>query len=133
MRISRSVPALLPAALAIGMFGMVAPAQASTRPAVVVNGTCSHGSLSNLQVQREDNGTLSIDFGVDMSAHRRGVKWVVKVLDNTSIVYRGNVVTIADGSFSISKAIAPKTGTNHIVATARNSATGETCKIRALA
>jgi hypothetical protein len=133
MRISQSVPALLPAALAIGMFGMVAPAQASTRPAVVVNGTCSRGSLSNLQVQREDNGTLSIDFGVDMSAHRRGVKWVVKVLDNTSIVYRGNVVTIADGSFSISKAIAPKTGTNHIVATARNSATGETCKIRALA
>jgi hypothetical protein len=133
MRISRSVPALLPAALAIGMFGMVAPAQASTRPAVVVNGTCSQGSLSNLQVQREDNGTLSIDFGVDMSAHRRGVKWVVKVLDNTSIVYRGNVVTIADGSFSISKAIAPKTGTNHLVATARNSATGETCKIRAVA
>ena len=72
MRISRSVPVLLPAALAFGLFGMVMPAQASTKPAAVVNGTCSKGSLSNLQVQREDNGTLNIDFGVDMSAHERG-------------------------------------------------------------
>jgi hypothetical protein len=132
MRISRSVPVLLPAALAFGLFGMVMPAQASTKPAAVVNGTCSKGSLSNLQVQREDNGTLSIDFGVDMSAHTSGVSWVVKVMDNRSMVYRGNAVTIFDGSFSISKAIAPKTGTNHVVATARNFATGETCKIRAV-
>jgi len=124
---------LLPAALAIGLFGIVVPAQASTKPAVVVNGTCSKGSLSNLQVQREDNGTLSIDFGVDMSAHKSGVSWVVKVTDNGSILYRGNAVTISDGSFSVSKAINPKTGMNHVVATARNRSTGETCKIRAVA
>ena len=132
MRISRSVPVLLPVALAIGLFGMVTPAQASAKPAVVVNGTCSKGSLSNLQVQREDNGTLSIDFGVDMSAHTSGVSWIVKVMDNRSMVYQGHAVTISDGSFSFSKAILPKSGTNHVVATARNSATGETCKIRAV-
>jgi hypothetical protein len=133
MRISRTTPVLLPAALAIGLFATVMPAQASTKPATVVNGTCSKGSLSNLQVQREDNGTLGIDFGVDMSAHTSGVNWVVKVMDNRTLVYRGNALTISDGSFSISKAIAPRTGANHIVATARNSATGETCKIRAVA
>src|ERR1019366_5604680 len=123
---SRSALVLLPTALAVGLFGTVMPAQASTKPAAVVNGTCSKGSLSNLQVQREDNGTLSIDFGVDMSAHTSGVSWVVKVTDNKSMVYRGTTTTISDGSFSISKVIAPKTGTNHIVATARNSVTGET-------
>jgi hypothetical protein len=123
---------LLPVALAIGLFGMVTPAQASAKPAVVVNGTCSKGSLSNLQVQREDNGTLSIDFGVDMSAHTSGVSWIVKVMDNRSMVYQGHAVTISDGSFIFSKAILPKSGTNHVVATARNSATGETCKIRAV-
>jgi hypothetical protein len=133
MRTSRTTVVLLPAALAVGLFGMVAPAQASTKPAAVVNGTCSKGSLSNLQVQREDNGTLSIDFGVDMSTHTSGVNWVVKVTDNRSMVFRGTSVTISDGSFSVSKAIAPKTGTNHIVAIARNPATGETCKIRAVA
>ena|SRR5579872_3786570 len=132
MPTKRTVSALLLVALAIGLLGTAIPAQASTTRATDVNGTCSKGSLSNLQVQREDNGTLSIDFGVDMSTHTSGVTWVVKVLDNRSIVYRGTALTISDGSFSISKAIAPKPGTNHVVATARNTATGETCRIRAV-
>ncbi|MFI5034853.1 MAG: hypothetical protein ACHQFZ_01435 [Acidimicrobiales bacterium] len=97
----------------------------------MANGTCSKGSLSNLQVQREDNGTLSFDFGVDMTAHTSGVNWIVKVADNKSTVFRGNATTIADGSFSISRTLTPKTGTNHFLAVARNSATGETCRIRA--
>lgn len=130
MRMSRSAPIIMSAALAIGLVGMVAPSQASTKATATANGTCSKGSLSNLQVQREDNGTLSIDFGVDMATHASGVNWVVKVTDNKSIVYRGHALTAADGSVSVTKVIAPMIGANHVSAIARNSTTGEICKLR---
>lgn len=133
MKINRPALVLAPIALAVSALGMVVPAQASTAPPTVANGTCTKGSLSNLQVQREDNGKLSVDFGVDMATHTSGVAWTVKVTDNGTTIYRGRVSTISDGSFSVTKSIAPRAGRNVVVATARNLATGETCRIRAAA
>jgi hypothetical protein len=124
MRSRRLASFIIPVALVTAVAAGAIPAQAATR-----NSTCSLRSLSNLQVQREDNGRLSIDFGVDMVTHRSGVHWTYRVVDNRSVVMRGTASTIADGSFSVTRAITRLTGSNHIVATAKNPATGETCRI----
>ena len=125
MRSRQLASFIIPVALVTTVAAGAIPAQAATR-----NSTCSLRSLSNLQVQREDNGKLSVDFGVDMVSHASGVKWTYRVVDNGSVVMRGTASTIADGSFSVTQAITPLTGTNHILATAKNAATGETCRIR---
>ena len=130
MRNRRLASLIIPATLVTVLAAGAIPAQAAAKPAVTRNGTCSLGSLSNLQVQREDNGTISIDFGVDMVTHTSGVKWAYRVVDNRSVVMRGSTTTIADGSFSVTRATTPLTGSNHIVAIARNAVTGETCRIR---
>ncbi len=130
MRSRRLASFVIPATLVMAVAAGAIPAQAAAKPAVTRNSTCSLGSLSNLQVQREDNGKLSIDFGVDMVTHRSGVNWTYRVVDNRSVVMRGTTSTIADGSFSVTRAITPMTGSNQIVATAKNRATGETCRIR---
>ena len=130
MRSRRLASFIIPATLVTAIVTGAIPAQAAAKAPVTRNGTCSLGSLSNLQVQREDNGTLSIDFGVDMLTHNSGVNWTYRVMDNRSVVMRGTASTIADGSFSVTRAISPLTGSNHVVAFAKNSATGETCRIR---
>jgi len=131
MRIARPLTLVIPGLVAVGLVGLTTPALAASTPAVV-NGTCTKGSLSNLQVQREDNGTLSIDFGVDMARHTSGVPWTVRVTDNGALVARTHTTTISDGSFSVTRVLTPKAGANHVVATARNSATGERCVLRAV-
>jgi len=130
MRSRRIASLIIPVSLVTALAAGVVPAQAAAKPAVTRNSPCSKGSTGNLQVQREDNGMLSIDFGVDMVTHTPSVNWTYRVMDNRSVVMKGTTSTIADGSFSVTRAIAPLTGTNHIVATARNTTTGETCRIR---
>ena len=130
MRNHRLASFAIPVVLVTTVVASSIPAQAATRLAVTSNNTCTLGSVSNLQVQREDNGKLSIDFGVDMATHAAGVKWTYHVTDNRSVVMKGTSSTIADGSFSVTRAITPRTGTNHFVATAKNSATGDICRIR---
>ena len=107
------------------------PAHAATPTQVVANARCSRTSWANLQVQREDTGKLSIDFGVDMAVHKAGVVWKAKITDNATTVYSGLPKTIADGSFSVTRVIAPQAGANHVTGTASNPATGETCKVSA--
>jgi hypothetical protein len=120
----------LPAALSIAALGAALPAHAATT-AVVVNGHCSQTSLDNLQLQREDTGKISVDFGVDMARHTAGVAWKVKATDNGVVFVNTTKLTIADGSFSVSRLITPQAGVNHIVGTASNPVTGETCRISA--
>ena len=86
--------------------------------------------MVNLQLQREDTGQVSIDFGVDMARHHAGVAWTVKETRNSVAVVNRTTRTIGDGSFSISSLLSPRS-VNHIVATATNPATGETCTIKA--
>ena len=130
MRSRRLASIIVPVTLVAAVTAGAMPAQAAAKPAVTRNSACSMRSLSNLQVQREDNGTLNIDFGVDMVTHTSGVTWTYRVVDNRSVVMSGTASTIADGSFSVTRALTPMTRSNHIVATAKNAATGETCRIR---
>jgi hypothetical protein len=130
MKFRRLALIALPAALAIGTVGAALPAHAATPTAVVVNRHCSKTSLANLQLQREDTGQLSVDFGVDMARHTAGVPWKVTEARNGIVIVNRITRTISDGSFSISNLLAPKS-VNHIVATARNLRTGETCTISA--
>ena len=118
--------------LGVGGIGLTG-ASAATRPhasSVNVTVPCSQGSLGNLQVQREDNGQLSIDVGVDMARHSAGVAWKVKVTDNGTVVANSIVRTVSDGSFSVTRLLSPKAGANHVVFTATNLKSHETCSIQ---
>jgi hypothetical protein len=108
-----------------------AAASAATPTSVVKSGHCSGTSVDNLQVQREDTGRLSVDYGVDMARHIRGVVWKVTESDNGTTFVSTSVRTIADGSFSVTRVIVPRPGTNTIVGTATSALTGETCKLTA--
>jgi hypothetical protein len=122
---------------AIGVAGLGAvsviptAAASATTSSVNINAKCSGSSVSNLQVQREDTGKLSVDFGVDMARHVAGVPWKVTESDNGTVFVNATLRTISDGSFSATRLIGPKAGTNTIAAKAVNSLTGETCKISA--
>jgi hypothetical protein len=93
---------------------------------MVKAGHCSGTSTYSLQVQRETPTSLSIDWGVDMARHKAGVAWkVTETVNGTAIVNR-TVLTIGDGSFSITKT-APALRSNTVSASATNLTTGETC------
>jgi hypothetical protein len=121
------------AASLIGFGGTVAVPVAGASPvtkAITVNAKCSGTSVANLQIQREDTGKLSVDVGVDMARHTSGVRWRVGASDNGTVFILQTASTISDGSFSITRFISPKPGTNTIVATAVNLTTHEHCSVR---
>ncbi len=121
---TRRVAALvLPAAIAFSAFSSI---HAHAATGTTVNGHCSGTSVYSLQVQREDTGKLSVDWGVDMARHRSGVTWNVTEADNGKVFVKQSVRTISDGSFSITRLIPPQSK-NHITASATNPATGEKC------
>jgi len=130
MKFRRLALIALPAALIVGTVGTALPAHAATPTAVVVNRHCSKTSVANLQLQREDTGQISVDFGVDMARHTVGVPWKIKESRNGVVFMNRTARTIGDGSFSSSSLLAPKS-VNHIVAIAHNPVTGETCTISA--
>lgn len=130
MQRARLSTIIIPVVVVATVVTGAAAAQAATKTTAARNSLCSLGGLSNIQVQREDNGTLSIDFGVDMATHTSGVAWTYRVVDNRSVVMKGTSSTIADGSFSVTRSITPWTGPNHFVAIAKSPATGEICRIR---
>jgi hypothetical protein len=130
MKIRRLALIALPAALIAGTVGTALPAHAATPTAVVVNKHCTKASVANLQLQREDTGQVSVDFGVDMARHTGGVPWKIKETRNGVAFTNRTARTTRDGSFSSSSLLAPRS-VNHIVATAHNPVTGETCTISA--
>lgn len=122
--------AVLAATLTLGTTAAgVGVAAAAPSPTASVNKTasCPKGSKANLQIQREDNGKLSVDVGVDMSRHTSGVPWRLKVTDNGATIARATVRTISDASFSITRTLTRLEGKNHVVFTATNLRTGEKC------
>jgi hypothetical protein len=96
---------------------------------VNVTARCSGSSHTNLQVQREDTGALSVDFGVDMARHKSGVAWNVTGADNGTTFVHTVARTGRDGSFSITTVLTPPAGANTVVSTAINPATGERCTV----
>lgn len=123
----------LASSMSLGIVAIGASAaSAATHPrasSINLTAACSRGSLGNLQVQREDTGQLSIDIGVDMARHTAGVPWAIKATDNGTTIASGRTTTIGDGSFSVTRLLWPKAGSNHIVFTAKNLRNGETCRI----
>jgi len=65
-----------------------------------------------------------------MARHTAGVPWKVTESDNGTTFVSTTTKTISDGSFSISRLIAPKAGTNTVVGKAVNLVTHETCAIK---
>ena len=119
---------------ATGLAGLVlvAAVPAASASAAMNSTNITHNcgtNVANLQVQREDTGQLSVDFGIDMAKHTAGVPWRVKQTRNGKLFDSATVRTIADGSFSITRALDPVAGTNTFVAYAVNARTGQTCSI----
>ena len=108
----------------------VAAAGAATPP-VNITAKCSGTSTVNLQLQREDTGKLSVDFGVDMARHKAGVQWKVIETDNGRTFVNKTARTIQDGSFSITSLLTPHAGLNSVTGTAVKATTGETCTLMA--
>jgi len=134
MRTLRTITTIAAAsALTLGTVAIGATSALAATPkaasSVNLTSACSKGSLGNLQVQREDTGKLSIDVGVDMARHLAKVPWHVKVVDNNVTIMNSNVLTASDGSFSLTRLISPRAGSNHVTFHATNLKTGEVCTI----
>jgi hypothetical protein len=125
MSARRRVVVSLSAAAMAGLSVLAGSASAAT-PAVIKTGHCSGTSVYSLQVQRETASAISVDWGVDMRKHAKGIKWAVTEADNGTGFVKTTATTIADGSFSITRHISSQ-ATNVISATATNPASGETC------
>ena len=106
------------AALAIG-----SPAFGAKQPGVLKTGKCSAGASWKLKAKRDDRG-VETEFEVDQN--RVGRRWSVVLRRNGSVVFRGIRRTVApSGSFEVRK-ILP--GGGRIVATAKELASGQTCR-----
>jgi hypothetical protein len=120
--IARPLLAVAPILLVLGVAGGTAAAKDGDRK---VSGTCSKGSHWKLKAGARDSG-IETEFQVD--SNRNGQVWSVRIRDNGVQVFSGQRTTLApSGSFSISRHIANRAGTDTIVATASNAKTGETC------
>jgi len=118
------------AALAIaGSLSAFVP-QAGAKPGDVIRqGSCSARSDWKLKLGPRD-GRIETEFEVD--SNRNGQKWNVRLADNGVQVFTGTATTRApSGSFTVERRIANRAGTDHVVATAKNNATGETCRATA--
>ena len=116
-------------ALALGTIASV-PAYASGGGTQVTHrGTCSASSVSKLALKHDD-GRIETEFEVD--SNRVGQRWNVVIKDNGVTVFSGARTTTApSGSFEVERRIPNRAGTDTIVASAKNPATGESCVARA--
>lgn len=88
-------------------------------------GECTGGTTSKIKV-KPDDGVLEVEFEVDQN--QTGVKWKVKIKDNSEVVFKGAARTRGpSGSFDIERRIPNQSGTDSIVGTARNTKSGERC------
>ena len=87
--------------------------------------SCSAGADWTLEVKNDDGG-LEVEYEVDSNV--AGQTWAVSITDNGKKVFKGNKVTKgASGSFTVEKHPANLAGTDTVIATATNAASGETC------
>ena len=126
-RIARS--ALITAVAAAFLASAVPAANAKGHGQEVRNqGTCSKGADWKLKAKTDD-GRLQVEYEVDSNVV--GQTWSVNLKDNGVVVFQGTRTTLApSGSFSLERRIADRAGSDTIVATASNAATGQTCSGR---
>ena len=93
---------------------------------VRTSGRCTGASTWKLKLKTGD-GALEAEAEVDQN--RNGVRWTVWLDDNKVRVFTGTAVTKApSGSFSVSRRIPNRAGTDAVVLRATNPATGEVCR-----
>jgi hypothetical protein len=96
---------------------------------VLVAGTCSGASKSKLKVGPRDRG-LETEFQVD--SNRLGQTWSWTIKDNGTQVAAGSATTAGpSASFTVRRVLVNRAGSDRIVATATNRATGERCSATA--
>jgi hypothetical protein len=113
----------------LGLLAVLPAAYASAAPSSVNVNRNWGTSVANMQIQREDTGLFSVDFGVDMAKHGAGVPWKVTITRNGKLFASATARTISDGSFSITRVLKPVPGTNTFVAHAVNTVTGQAWSI----
>ena len=115
------------AALALGLLALAVPsAQAQGGGDVRTSGSCSASTDWKLKA-KPDNGRIEVEFELDSNVS--GQTWAVTLTDNGARVFAGTRMTAGpSGSFTVQRRIANRAGADSLVATAMNSATGETCR-----
>ena len=122
MRIVRLLAAL---ALILAATTLAASPAAAKSGDVVRTGSCSGAADWKLKAGA-DNGRIEVEFEVD--SNRNGQVWRVKLRDNGVLRLRARYTTMApSGSFTARRTIANMAGSDHIVARARNLASGQVC------
>lgn len=93
---------------------------------VRATGTCTSRSTSRIKATL-DNGRIEVEFEVDQNRNNR--LWTVRLYDDGIRVFTGLRRTVApSGSFTVTRWITNRAGTDTIVARAVNASTGEVCR-----
>jgi hypothetical protein len=92
---------------------------------IIRTGSCS-GSADWKLKAKHDDGRLEVEYEVD--ANQAGQTWRVRVRDNGVRVVATRATTGGrSGSFSVERKIANRSGSDSIVARARNLSSGQLC------
>ena len=120
---SRILAATAGALLLVGAAGAI-PAEAKAGD-VKVSGSCSGSSTWKLKLGPRAR-TIQTEFEVDSNVV--GQQWTVSITDNGVQVFTADATTVApSGSFTVATRIPNVAGSDAVVATAANAATGESC------
>jgi hypothetical protein len=126
MRIITTKKILATTAGGLVALGLCAAPASAKDGDVIRRGTCSAASVWKLKAGARDSG-IEVEFEVD--SNRVGQTWNVQLSDNGTRIFSAQRVTQApSGSFTARKVTFNRAGTDTIVGTAQNAATGETCR-----
>ena len=93
---------------------------------VIRTGSCTGATDWKLKLSPE-NGRIEVEFEVDQN--QNGKTWNVRLKRNGDTFWNGQRVTKApSGSFEVRKVTGNAPGSDHIVARARNTQSGEVCR-----
>jgi len=115
-------------AILLGTLAAPAATLAKGSDGVRATGTCTIRSTSKIKAKL-DNGRIEVEFEVDQNRNNR--LWTVRIYDDGIRVFTGLRRTVApSGSFTATRWITNRAGTDTIVARAVNASTGEVCRAR---
>ena len=110
---------------ALGALALAGPATAKGFEARSA-GTCAGIGVWKLKAKTQDR---AVELEYELDTNRVGQHWRVNLVDNGVVVGSGTYVTAApSGSFEVRRVVANRAGTDRFTATARNTATGATCR-----
>ena len=115
-------------AILLGTLAAPAATLAKGSDGVRATGTCTIRSTSKIKAKL-DNGRIEVEFEVDQNRNNR--LWTVRIYDDGIRVFTGLRRTVApSGSFTVTRWITDRAGTDTIVARAVNATTGEVCRAK---